>query len=386
MDIILFSTADWDEPYWTNKQHVTFELAKLGHRILYVESLGLRAPKLGDRKDWGRVLSRLKGWLSPIKKRNENIWVFSPIQFPFFRGWPPVAALNRQGVSLLVKHFLRKNAFHDCILWTYHPFLDGIEDCLPWKRFVYHSVDDLGALPFISREKYDRSERAMLEKVDIVFVTARELESRLKPSHGNVHFMPNVVDFEHFSKAFDEATKIPEDLASIPEPRIGYIGVLSDFKVDFNLLIEVFRTAPDLNLVLIGDEREGQGSDLLKELVKLENVFHLGYRSYSELPGYLKGMDVGLLPTKINDYTKSMFPMKYFEYLAAGVPVVSTRLDFTESVTEGIIVATEFVPFRDAIRKQVHDIPSFENAKGRVAGNTWRARTLRMIELSEQSS
>jgi len=128
----------------------------------------------------------------------------------------------------------------------------------------------------------------------------------------------NVTDIDHFGRARRPGS-LPDDLAAIPEPRVGFVGVLSDFKVDFALILDVVRRRRDWSWVFIGEEREGQVSPLVNELRSEANTYFLGHKPYSALPEYLRGISVGTLPIMINDYTRSMFPMKYYEYLAAGV-------------------------------------------------------------------
>jgi glycosyltransferase involved in cell wall biosynthesis len=171
-------------------------------------------------------------------------------------------------------------------------------------------------------------------------------------------------------------------LEAIPTPRIGYIGALSDFKVDFALIQSVATARPDWHWVVIGTEREGQHSPLVDALRALPNVHFLGDKPYADLPDYLRGFDVGTQPTLINDYTRSMFPMKYLEYLAAGVPVVSTPLEFTKTNQAGLLVADTSEQFIVQTNAQL--------ARGRltvlesrefVGDNTWATRLNKMLEL-----
>src|SRR5262249_51154926 len=142
---------------------------------------------------------------------------------------------------------------------------------------------------------------------------------------GRTDYCPNATDVTHFATARDGGA-VPEELAAIARPRLGYVGVLSDFKIDFELIERAAALSPAWQFVFIGDEREGQGSAAIARLRARPNVHFLGWRPYALLPKYLRGIDVALLPQRLNDYTRAMFPMKYFEYLAAGKPVVATPL------------------------------------------------------------
>jgi glycosyltransferase involved in cell wall biosynthesis len=236
-------------------------------------------------------------------------------------------------------------------------------------------------VPGVDIQAYKTEEINLLKKCDVVFTTSEVLTLQCKEYNANVHFLPNVVDYEHFANA-RKVESLPADLSCIPEPRIGYIGVLSDFKVDFDLIYSVALEKKNWHWVLIGEEREGQSSEKVRQLKLLSNVHFLGYKTYEKLPSYLSGISVATLPTLINDYTDSMFPMKYFEYLAAGVPVVSTPLDFTKQYTSGIEIAANHASFIDAVDTQIGRGAIKENDSRRFVGkNTWVGRLKKMLEL-----
>lgn len=379
-DVILFSTADWDTPYWTNKQHTAKHLAKVGHRILYVETVGLRAPKLGSGRDLGRLWRRLKLGLQGPRKVENGIWVLAPLVIPIKHHWSFVGWLNKQILAMYIQLFMKKNSFTVPIIWTYHPYILGAIENINHGKVVFHCVDDLSAVPGVDIQAYKTAEKQLLQQCDVVFTTSEVLTLECGKYNNNVHFLPNVADYEHFASA-RKVEALPTDLSCIPEPRIGYIGVLSDFKVDFDLIYAVAKEKEDWHWVLIGEEREGQSSEKVRRLRLLPNVHFLGHKPYEVLPSYLSGMAVASLPTLINDYTAAMFPMKYFEYLAAGVPVVSTPLDFTKRYTSGVKVAANHTSFIDAIDAQIAlGTISESDSRCFVGKNTWAQRTYIMLE------
>jgi len=382
-DCLLFSTADWDEPYWTNKQHTARILARRGWRVLYIESVGFRSPKLASGKDWGRIWRRLwRGLRSNLvgpKKREPNIWVLSPLMIPAKHHWPIVREFNQALLKSSIARFVRKHHCIEPVAWTYHPYMLGAIESLARSRLVYHCVDDIAAIPGVDVEAFEQAERKLLCLSDVVFTTAPALYERCSRFNRNTHFFANVADADHFGRALD-AGPLPPDLAPIPGPRLVYHGVLSDFKVDFPLMLAAARMRPDWQWIFIGNEREGQRSELVSELKQLPNVHFLGYKTYEQLPEYLRGMSVGLLPTQLNDYTRSMFPMKFFEYLAAGLPVVSTPLDFTKSQTAGLEVAAAPEAFVQAVERQLRrGRLTRDEALALVGDNTWDARTVKML-------
>lgn len=384
-DCLLLATADWDTPYWTNKQHTAAHLAQAGWRVLYVESIGLRAPKIGSGTDWARIARRLWRGLRGPSRVDDHLWVFSPLVIPFRHDHPAIRWLNRALLGGTLRRFLKRHGFQRPMVWTYHPYVLDLLDQLHADAatvtgpLVYHCVDDLSAIPGIDADAFNAEERRLLQRADHVFTTSAALHAKCAAHHPRVHDFPNVVDLDHFGQARRPGT-LPAELQAIPSPRLAYVGALSDFKVDFPLLEQVAIAHPQWQMVLIGEEREGQADPRLASLAQLPNVHRLGHRPYQRLPDYLRGMDVGLLPTRINDYTRSMFPMKYFEYLAAGMPVVSTPLEFTRRHAQGLAIGADAAGFAEAIAAQMRrgrltdaEVAAF------VGENTWSHRLDKML-------
>ncbi len=379
-DVVLLSTADWHAPYWTNKQHTARQLAATGRRVLYVESIGLRAPSANAR-DFKRLWQRLKRGLAPVREVERGVWLLSPLAVPFKQHWRAVRLLNQGLLALRIRWSLWRIGMRRPLVWTYHPFMLEALGLIPHRGLVYHCVDDLAAVPGIPAEPFRAEERRLLLRCDAVFVTSAKLLELCKPHNPHTWYFPNVVDADHFGKALQPGP-IPADLARIPEPRLAYIGALSDFKVDFKLLHDTASAHPEWQWVLIGDEREGQHNPWLAAMRELPNVHLLGHRDYAQLPDYLRGIAVGLLPTLVNDYTRSMFPMKYFEYIAAGRPVASTPLEFTREQTNALQIGEGSEHFAVAISRSLKETPlSPARITSAVGENTWEHRLRKMLGL-----
>jgi glycosyltransferase involved in cell wall biosynthesis len=383
-DIVMFSTADWMARYWTNKQHTAARLAARGHRVLYVETVGLRRPGF-NKMDAGRLWRRLKRGLAPIRQVQNNLWVLSPLTVPVGQGNPAIAAFNRWQLSARIGGWLRRHRVRHPLIWTHHPFMLDVANALEPSMMVYHCVDDLGAIPGVDRVAFNSAEKRLLARVELAFTTSPYLQQRCAAIAGDrAHYFRNVADIAHFAGARDK-TDVPAELAVIPRPRLGYIGVLSDFKIDFALLEDLIGAHRDWQFVFIGEEREGQGSQAVARLKRQPNAHFLGWRSYAQLPKYLGGIDVGLLPQLINDYTRAMFPMKFFEYLAAGLPVVSTPLPALSDLGVHHGVASGPVQFAEAISAALSgrgpQAPAITDPS--LQANSWDARLDSMIRLIE---
>ena len=387
--IILFSTADWNEPYWTNKQHTAEILVKLGCSVVYVESIGLRAPKLGSGKDIKRILNRIAvgagGLLKGAKVIKPNLAVLAPLVIPNPNKNKLIAALNTYILRFLVGREINQRGKEELIIWSYHPFIMPLLDGLNKGTLVYHCVDDLSKVPGVPEAAFIEAEEQFLKLASHVFVTTKPLEERCKPFSDSVHFHSNVVDFEHFNNP--RVLSSGFNISTSDAKKAVYHGVLSDFKVDFSLLLDVAKRLPEVEFYLLGTEREGQKSPVFAELCQLDNIFHLGFVPYDDLPALLARMDVGLLPTLINDYTRSMFPMKYYEYIAAGLPVVSTKIEFTTYTSNtALTVADNAQCFGNAIVDAVAK-PKLtrEQSEKLVGSNTWLARTKAMLDIIKGS-
>jgi glycosyltransferase involved in cell wall biosynthesis len=378
-DVILFSSADWQSRYWTNKQHIATRLAARGHRVLYVETVGLRLPGLNGL-DAKRIISRLKRGLSPVAQVRKNLWTLSPLTIPLAHRNPAVAAINSWQLRTRIKKWISANDVQTPLVWTYHPYmLDAIE-LLDVSTLVYHCVDDLGAMPGIDRESFEIAERKLLDRADITFTTSHFLQARCATIAGpRAHYFCNVADVAHFGKA-RAAGVLPPELESIPRPRLCYLGALSDFKVDFELLDKIAGARPNWQFVFVGEEPAGQFNTRLAQLAKRPNVHLLGWRPYADLPQYLRGFDVALLPQLINDYTRAMFPMKFFEYLAAGLPVVSTPTEALVDFNSIHSIAPDAESFAGAIQTLLGSKSKPLPLDCRVLqDNSWDSRLDRML-------
>jgi glycosyltransferase involved in cell wall biosynthesis len=346
--IVLFSTADWFWPYWTNKQHIAARLAARGFRVLYVESIGFRRPRL-NKGDFVRIWRRLWRAALPISEVQQNVWVLSPLTIPAIHHRAGVEQLVAWRLRRRIEAWLRRVGGDQAIVWTYHPYMLRLAKALKPVTLVYHCVDNIGALPGIDSNHFDTAERKLMAHCDRVFATSPTLRDRCRAvAPDRIDYFGNVADVAHFATAREEGP-IPPEVAIIPRPRLAYVGVLSDFKVDFDLVYYAALRRPDWHFIFIGDEREGQRSGALARLRTRPNVHTLGWRPYPELPNYLRGIDVALLPQQVNDYTRAMFPMKYFEYLAAGRPVVTTALPALVAFTDLHLQAKDPEAFVEAV-------------------------------------
>ena len=381
MNFIIFSTADWDNPFWTNKQHVAATLAQMGHRVLYVDSMGLRKPA-ATASDLSRILRRLSKLLRGAQAKQPNVWVLSPFSIPLQN----IEFIRRMN-SILLKWHLRWSAwrlgFQDPVLWTYSPLSADIVSALPGRMRVYHCVDEIKAQPGMPATLIEQEEQRLLAVVDHVFVTSPELLVRKSVFNSRVHFLPNVADFEHFNRAMVCDLPCPQDIQAFPQPLVGFIGAISGYKLDFALIRQMVMSRPQYQFVFIGKIGEGDPWTDIQSLQDFTNLHFIGPKAYSELPAYLQQFSVCLLPCAINEYTRNMFPMKFFEYMAAGRPVVTTPLPALASYGEFCDIAATADEFAVCLDRIIRcpDVDKVQRGVAEAKRNTYLARTQTMLDV-----
>jgi glycosyltransferase involved in cell wall biosynthesis len=251
--------------------------------------------------------------------------------------------LSAEEVIRQQKEFLSrlviKMSINQYITWYYTPMALKISDHLTPTLVVYDCMDELTAFKFAPQELKDL-EKLLLEKADVVFTGGFSLYHAKKHQHDNIHPFPSSIDYNHFSKA-RIPTRDPEDQAGIAHPRFGFYGVI-DERMDLTLLEGVARKKPEWNIVLIGPVVKIDPA----ELPRLPNIHYLGMKNYQQLPEYLAGWDVAIMPFAINESTKFISPTKTPEFLAGGKPVISTPvIDVIKQYSEVIHFAASVDDF-----------------------------------------
>lgn len=261
----------------------------------------------------------------PIFHDGETHLDISPREDHLFVVIPRISHADRETKNLaeLQRHLLKElfdsNNIEDFVLWFYTPMaMDFAADLEP-RATIFDCMDELSAFKFAPPELIE-NERRLLEKADLVFTGGQSLYEAKKEKHPRVFAFPSSIDAAHFEQARN-AENEPDDQKSIAHPRLGYYGVI-DERIDLNLLDEAAALRPDWQFVMIGPVVKISENDLPRRA----NIHYLGGKNYQELPVYLAGWDVALMPFALNDSTKFISPTKTPEYLAGGKPVVSTPI------------------------------------------------------------
>lgn len=232
-------------------------------------------------------------------------------------GLPPEQCDAAQ--RLLVDELIRTHDITDFVLWFYTPMALAFTRHLSPRATVYDCMDELSAFQGAPAVLKDR-EAELLQTAALVLTGGESLYRAKRHQHGNIHPFPSSVDVEHFAQARRISTD-PPDQAAIPHPRLGFFGVI-DERMDIALLDGVAAARPDWHLVVIGPVVKIDPATLPNR----PNIHYLGSKTYDELPRYIAGWDVALIPFARNEATRFISPTKTPEYMAAGKPVVSTSI------------------------------------------------------------
>jgi glycosyltransferase involved in cell wall biosynthesis len=209
-----------------------------------------------------------------------------------------------------------------------------------------------------------REESALAARADAIAVTTPPLFERFSKVHRNVHLVPNAADVQAF---LTKPSSEPADITNIPHPRIGTVGALDVYKVDVELLERMAREHRAWHFVLIGpvDYSETGSAKSVRKLGQLPNVHFLGPKPREEVPAYVHAFDVAIIPYRDSPYNRSSFPLKFWEFLAAGKPVVASGLPALEPYRHLVTLASSTESFADGISSAL--VASEEGKTDRIA-------------------
>lgn len=219
----------------------------------------------------------------------------------------------------LLNHMLLSMKINQFFSWYYTPMAMPFTEHLSPEFVVFDCMDELSAFKFAPVELKNR-ETQLLEKADVVFTGGHSIYEAKKDAHSNIHPFPSSIDKSHFGLA-RSIKRDPADQAKIPHPRFGFAGVI-DERLDIELVAQVAASKPDWHFVMIGPVVKIDPASL----PSLPNIHYLGGKDYKDLPKYIAGWDVAIIPFAMNESTKFISPTKTPEYLAGGKPVISTPI------------------------------------------------------------
>lgn len=372
--ILMLANAEWDWANRLNCHHLAERLAR-ANQVLFVETVGGRTPA---RREFKKIARRLRHIAGGVRKIGNSLTVLTPFVIPIY-GSETIRQLNTALWAWQIRRALPRNA--QPILWVFLPWLIGLVGRLGEKLVIYHCTDEHAANPNVPARQVGEWEARLLRRADLVFTTSSTLYDAKRAFNANTFYLPNVADADHLARARDAALPAAEDMQHIPRPIAGYIGNISAYKMAFGLLRAVAQQNPDWSFVLIGPVGRGDPSTSVGRLQELRNVHLLGERPYAELPRYVKAFDVCLIPFNQNESTRGSLPMKFFEYLAAGKPVVATDLPALAEFRSFFYPVHNATEFSAALQAALNEKDARVAERVQIAQTySWRAR---MVEIEK---
>ena len=337
------------------------------NRILWINAIANRMPTT-SAKDVSRIYSKLRSFTEPIREVEPNIFVLNPLAIPAY-GNRGVVWLNQKSLVAQVKKAMRKLGFENVVNMVFNPAAGMIAGKLGESQLIYYCVDEYTA--FTGSSALKEIEENLFRRADLVIVSAQKLYDSKKRFNPNTHIIRHGTDWRHFHTALEDATQVPDEIINLPKPIIGFHGLLADW-VDFELIKKVAEHFKDGSVVLIG-KIAVDAEQKIKVLDGVPNIHFLGRKPYAELPAFCKGFDVALNPFAINELTLAANPLKVREYLAAGLPVVSTDIPEVR-VLKDCLVGVGLDDFIAKIEQALAQPKPRKAVSDAIAHESWEAK------------
>lgn len=371
-DILCFS-HDWTgDPL--SKTHLMRILSR-DNRILWINAIANRMPTVSN-KDLSRIVRKLTAFLEPVKQVEPNIFVLNPLAVPAY-GSAGIRAFNQRVLRSQVRRAMRRLRFKDPINMVFNPAAGLLARGLGEEKVIYYCVDEYTAFTGASKGLKE-IEEGLFRTADLVVVSAEKLLESKKAFNDNTFLIRHGTDWQHFRKALDAATVVPDEIARLPRPVIGFHGLLADW-VDYDLIRKTAEHFSEGSVVLIG-KIAVDAEEKIKVLNGVGNVHFLGRKPYEQLPAYCKGFDVAINPFVINDLTLAANPLKVREYLAAGVIAVSTDIPEVR-VLANCLVGSNDGEFLAKLKEALSTNRSRGEISESVQHESWDAKVEELREL-----
>jgi glycosyltransferase involved in cell wall biosynthesis len=287
-------------------------------------------------------------------------------------------------LSDMLNQYLAATDIHEYICWYYSPMAIEYTSTLSPITIVYDCMDELSAFKF-APEGLVQNEKRLFTFADVVFTGGNTLFRAKQSYHKNIHAFPSSIDKNHFAQARSVSIE-PADQLTIAHPRLGFYGVL-DERLDIDLIRKISEVRPEWQLVLIGPVVKIDPQCL----PQAANIHYLGPKTYDELPQYLAGWDVAIMPFALNESTRYISPTKTPEYLAGGKPVVSTAIAdvVNDYGNPGLVkianTPSEFISAVESLLEEPDDPAWLRRVDQHLFNNSWDATWLRMADLIKNS-
>jgi glycosyltransferase involved in cell wall biosynthesis len=365
--IICFGGVDW---WYHNRGHYDLQMMRefsATMPVLYINSIGMRTHRPSEGAMYLRRIARkLKSIRRGLVRPRENFGVFSPLAAP----GPVGRVVSGRVLPWQVNRAARAMGVRRPLVWVACPPAARFLGDIPAAGLVYQRTDRFEAFGGVDPDRIRKYDRELKERADLTLFCSRALYE--DEQCRRAVYVDHGVDFERFAEAGDSPT-IPQDVQSIPGPRVGFVGGVDSHTFDSALFIEVARRVPQAQFMVVGS------CSLPAGWCDLPNVHLLGQRPYDQVPGYMAACDVLIMPWNRSDWIKACNPVKLKEYLAVGRPVVSTEFDELArypGLVRSARTAEEFAAEVARLLQVMHDASA---GRERVRSQTWSVKAATVL-------
>ncbi|WP_375579312.1 glycosyltransferase [Marivirga tractuosa] len=394
--IIYIALARWDGQYASTAFSIAEELSNQQKKVYYIENpLTLKDIFINIHKKeiTKRLPALFLGVNNTYKIKNNLIAVTPHAVLPI--NWMPKGKVydiftkfNNTLFNSSIKKIVKQEKLKDYIIYnSFNPFYNFVSKSTPAKLSIYQSVDDISQSDYIKKHG-PYLEKKYAQSSDLVLVTSSHLKKKLSIYNKNTHLVANAADVRLFNKTLNQEgseVQLGETLAKY-KVVIGYVGNICH-RIDYKLLLNIVNEYPEYLLLMVGPINTNKPE--LQKLKKYDNVFFAGSKKPTELIPYLRKMNCSIIPFLINELTKSIYPLKINEYLAAGLPVITTNFsEDIKSFKDVIYLSDDEQDFTTQIQRAINE-NSPEMAKKRiefVASNNWTNRTFQILDIIKNQS
>lgn len=364
-DIICISPSYWDGIWGTAQQFM--DLFSRDNRVLYVEPPPPYRYLVKHPEHWSKIFAFRRGLIKP--DADKNLWITVVPPTPPFKYQINLMDRADEKMSIMwISRAARALEFTNPILWLILPTSVNLSGKLE-EFLVYHCFDEFAAVPGRQSARIEKDELKLMERADLVITCSENVYEAKAPFCKEIINIPNGVDFDRFNKALDESFPIAAELKNISAgPVIGYSGSV-DYRLDEELLAEAAKRYQDYTFVFVGPVARK-----FSKLNSLANVKMLGPRPRMEIPSYIKGFDVCMVPYEKNEFCMNASPLKVFEYLAAGKPVVASDIRAMDDLADVVYIGRNQEEIIDLIPVAVESNKeeAVEARVDRAKNNTWQ--------------
>ncbi|RMF81535.1 MAG: glycosyltransferase [Planctomycetota bacterium] len=374
--VVCFGGEDW---WYHNRAHCDMQLMRQyarAARVLYVNSIVMRKPNIGEGRMFFRRLTRkLRSIGRGVTRVSDNFWVYSPVTAPVHHV-PLARGLNQAALRMQIRVIAHRAGLTTPIVWVNCPVAADTALALRRCALVYQRTDRYEEYPGVDRDAVLRCDEMLKRRADLTFYSSRSLYEEERAACRRAAYVDHGVDYERFACGGGES---PEELRDIPRPIAGFFGGMDAHTFDYPLMLDVVRHTPEVSFVFVGNSSIDRS-----ELEACPNAFLIPQQPYERIPAFGRAFDTCLMPWNRNRWIAGCNPIKLKEYLALGKPIVSTPFPELNRYEGLVLTARDAAEFAAQVRRAVAlDDPTLaERRRAAVQSSTWAAKAdliLRML-------